>query len=234
MTQWFEAHTIATLRALPAGRADGRRRDRLRRHRPEQSPRSGFACASRGSPRCARQGGRRDRHARDRDRAVRGPAARRGAPRDRGRQDRAAGRPDEPFPTATAGPRILPPCLKATGAHPPTVSLTLYTDAFVIRGIARDPPAAGHRHPQQRRATRFLVLGDVTSDEFGTRGETIRAEFAQINLGVGPVRGRGQTGRDAARAAHAEGPGARRSSRSRRSRSPATSTCCRSATCARP
>ena len=28
----------------------------------------------------------------------------------------------------------------------------------------------------------FLVLGDVTSEEFGTRGETIRAEFAQINL----------------------------------------------------
>ena len=28
----------------------------------------------------------------------------------------------------------------------------------------------------------FLVLSDVTSDEFGTRGETIRAEFAQINL----------------------------------------------------
>lgn len=67
------------------------------------------------------------------------------------------------------------------GGAPPTVSLTLYTDAFIIRGsiISR-----------QRRITdilnnaedRFLVLGGVTSDEFGSRGETIRAEFAQINL----------------------------------------------------
>ena len=43
---------------------------------------------------------------------------------------------------------------------------------------------------RQRRITdilnnaddRFLVLAEVTSDEFGSRGETIRAEFAQINL----------------------------------------------------
>jgi hypothetical protein len=28
----------------------------------------------------------------------------------------------------------------------------------------------------------FLVLSDVTTDEFGTRGESIRAEFAQVNL----------------------------------------------------
>lgn len=67
------------------------------------------------------------------------------------------------------------------GGDPPVVSLTLYTDAFVIRGTILS------RH---RRVTDilnmaddgFLVLGDVTSDEFGTRGETIRAEFAQVNL----------------------------------------------------
>jgi hypothetical protein len=67
------------------------------------------------------------------------------------------------------------------GGPPPTVSLTLYTDAFIIRGSLVT---------RQRRITdilnqaedRFLVLGDVTSDEFGSRGETIRAEFAQINL----------------------------------------------------
>jgi hypothetical protein len=43
---------------------------------------------------------------------------------------------------------------------------------------------------RQRRITdilnnaddRFLVLGEVTSDEFGSRGDTIRAEYAQINL----------------------------------------------------
>lgn len=64
---------------------------------------------------------------------------------------------------------------------PPVVSMTLYTDAFIIRGTLVT---------RQRRVTDilnnaedgFLVLGDVNSDEFGTRGETIRAEFAQINL----------------------------------------------------
>src|SRR6187431_2491508 len=67
------------------------------------------------------------------------------------------------------------------GGPPPTVTLSLYTDAFVIRGSVVT---------RQRRVTdilnqaedRFLVLSDVTSDEFGSRGETIRAEFAQINL----------------------------------------------------
>ena len=67
------------------------------------------------------------------------------------------------------------------GGDPPVVSLILYTDAFVIRGTVVS---------RQRRVTDilnmaedgFLVLGDVTSDEFGTRGETIRAEYAQINL----------------------------------------------------
>ena len=67
------------------------------------------------------------------------------------------------------------------GGAPPTVQMTLYTDAFIIRGSLVT---------RQRRITdilnqaeeRFLVLGGVTSDEFGSRGETIRAEFAQINL----------------------------------------------------
>ena len=67
------------------------------------------------------------------------------------------------------------------GGAPPTVQLTLYTDAFIIRGSLVT---------RQRRITdilnnaedRFLVLGGVTSDEFGSRGETIRAEFAQVNL----------------------------------------------------
>lgn len=67
------------------------------------------------------------------------------------------------------------------GGETPVVSLTLYTDAFIIRGTLVT---------RQRRVTDilnnaedgFLVLGDVNSDEFGTRGETIRADFAQINL----------------------------------------------------
>jgi len=67
------------------------------------------------------------------------------------------------------------------GGAPQAVALTLYTDAFVIRG---------NLATRQRRITdmlnladdRFLVLSDVQSDEFGSRGETIRAEFAQVNL----------------------------------------------------
>ena len=70
---------------------------------------------------------------------------------------------------------------EGAGGPPPTVSLTLYTDAFIIRGTLVT---------RQRRITdilntadeRFLVLGDVTSDEFGSRGETVRAEYAQVNL----------------------------------------------------
>jgi hypothetical protein len=69
----------------------------------------------------------------------------------------------------------------ALGGTPQQVRLTLYTDSFVIRGSLST---------RQRRVTdmlnlaedRFLVLSDVATDEFGTRGESIRAEFAQVNL----------------------------------------------------
>jgi hypothetical protein len=69
----------------------------------------------------------------------------------------------------------------AIGGTPQQVRLTLYTDSFVVRGSLST---------RQRRVTdmlnlaedRFLVLSDVTTDEFGTRGESIRAEFAQVNL----------------------------------------------------
>jgi hypothetical protein len=61
------------------------------------------------------------------------------------------------------------------------VPLTLYTDAFVVKG---------QLETRQRRITdmlnlgddRFLVLSDVIFDEFGTTGRTVRAEFAQVNL----------------------------------------------------
>jgi hypothetical protein len=67
------------------------------------------------------------------------------------------------------------------GMPPQPVTLTLYTDSFVIRGSLMT---------RQRRVTdmlnladeRFLVLADVSTDEFGSRGESIRAEFAQVNL----------------------------------------------------
>ena len=61
------------------------------------------------------------------------------------------------------------------------VTLTLYTDAFVVRGTIRT---------RQRRITDilnqreelFLVLEDVTIDEFGSAGTASRADYAQINL----------------------------------------------------
>jgi hypothetical protein len=62
-----------------------------------------------------------------------------------------------------------------------SVALTLYTDAFIIRGSV---------DTRQRRVTDilnraddpFLVLADVTFDEFGSRGSPIHSEYAQINL----------------------------------------------------
>ena len=69
----------------------------------------------------------------------------------------------------------------ALGGTIQQVRLTLYTDSFVVRGAMTT---------RQRRVTdmlnlaeeRFLVLSDVTTDEFGVHGEQLRAEFAQINL----------------------------------------------------
>ena len=63
-----------------------------------------------------------------------------------------------------------------------SVSLLLYTDAFVIRGECAT---------RQRRITdilnladeKFLVLSDVSFEEHGTSGQLVRADFAQVNLG---------------------------------------------------
>jgi len=61
------------------------------------------------------------------------------------------------------------------------VPLTLYTDAYVVKGTVLT---------RQRRVSdilnlseyEFLVLNDVVMDEFGSRAQTLRAEFAQVNL----------------------------------------------------
>jgi hypothetical protein len=61
------------------------------------------------------------------------------------------------------------------------VALTLFTDAYVIRG---------HMNTRQRRVTdmlnqaehHFLVLTDVLLDEYGSRTVAERADFAQVNL----------------------------------------------------
>jgi hypothetical protein len=66
----------------------------------------------------------------------------------------------------------------ATGGE---VALTLYTDAFVIRGTIRT---------RQRRITDilnmaeepFLVVSSATIDEYGSRGVASRSDYAQVNL----------------------------------------------------
>ena len=67
------------------------------------------------------------------------------------------------------------------GGGPQSVALTLYTNAFLVHGSI---------DTRQRRVTDilnradepFIVLSDVTFDEFGSRGQPIHAEYAQINL----------------------------------------------------
>lgn len=62
-----------------------------------------------------------------------------------------------------------------------SVNLTLYTDAYVVRGSIRT---------RQRRITDilnqaeydFLVLNDTVLDEYGSRSAVIRSEYAQVNL----------------------------------------------------
>src|SRR5688572_24852722 len=71
--------------------------------------------------------------------------------------------------------------LQGTGGDQQSVQLTLYTDAYVIRGSMRT---------RQRRITDilngaehdFIVLSEVVMDEYGSREIAVRAEFAQVNL----------------------------------------------------
>jgi hypothetical protein len=67
------------------------------------------------------------------------------------------------------------------GSEPQQVSLTLYTDAFVIRGMIRT---------RQRRITDilnladepFLVVTNATVDEYGAHSMATRTDYAQVNL----------------------------------------------------
>ncbi len=61
------------------------------------------------------------------------------------------------------------------------MGLVLYTDSFVVRGSVQT---------RQRRITdvlntaenEFIVMADVIVDEFGSRNQPLRADFAQVNL----------------------------------------------------
>ena len=73
--------------------------------------------------------------------------------------------------------------LAGYGIEARAAAITLVTDAFVVRGTIQT------RH---RRITdmlnsaehEFLVLTDATFVEFGSAGQTIQADFAQVNLGA--------------------------------------------------
>jgi hypothetical protein len=62
-----------------------------------------------------------------------------------------------------------------------SVDLTLYTDAFVVRGKIRT---------RQRRLTDilnladdpFLVISEATTDEYGSHGIAAKTDYAQVNL----------------------------------------------------
>ena len=61
------------------------------------------------------------------------------------------------------------------------LGVTLYTDAFVVRGLV----ATRHRRITDilnQPDHDFIVLNEVVLDEFGTRSTAVRSEFAQINL----------------------------------------------------
>ena len=69
------------------------------------------------------------------------------------------------------------------GGEPNVVSLTLYTDAFVIKGAIRT--RQGRITDLLNQADEdFLVLTDAVVDEYGARGTTVRSEYAQVNLGA--------------------------------------------------
>jgi hypothetical protein len=67
------------------------------------------------------------------------------------------------------------------GNEPTLVTLTLYTDAFVIKGSIRTRQGRVTDILNQAEED-FLVLSDTVVDEYGARGTPVKSEFAQVNL----------------------------------------------------
>jgi hypothetical protein len=67
------------------------------------------------------------------------------------------------------------------GGEPTLVQLTLYTDAFVIRGTIRTRQAR-ISDILNGADEEFLVLADALVDEYGARTMPMRSEYAQVNL----------------------------------------------------
>ncbi len=61
------------------------------------------------------------------------------------------------------------------------VELVLYTDALITRGFVR---TSQHRVTDilNQAEDAFVILEEVTVDEYGERGTPVRADYAQVNL----------------------------------------------------
>lgn len=73
--------------------------------------------------------------------------------------------------------------LSGIGGEARATGITLVTDAFVVRGTI----LTRHRRITDMLNSAehdFLVLTSATFDEFGSTGQTIQADFAQVNLGA--------------------------------------------------
>ena len=177
------------LRALPPGRADGRRRGRVRRDRPLEAPPVGLLAAlpaDRAPP--ARQVARRDRHARDGRRAL-----------YEGLQHGAEQLVTAGARTASAG---------SAGLAHESGCPARFADAYASAMFERARRASRPRHPDPvhrrvrhqgpdpdagrggsptsstRPTSDFLVLSRHGLRRVRDRGTPVRAEFAQVNLGA--------------------------------------------------
>ncbi|HEY3522632.1 MAG TPA: hypothetical protein VGK63_02920 [Candidatus Limnocylindrales bacterium] len=64
-----------------------------------------------------------------------------------------------------------------------TAGVTLYTDAYVVRGQVQTR-ARRLTDILNRAENGFLVLTQVTLDEFGSKASAIQSDYAQVNLGA--------------------------------------------------
>lgn len=71
--------------------------------------------------------------------------------------------------------------MRGIGAEEQQITLTLVTDAYIVRGTIIT---------RQRRVTdilnqaeqEFIVISDAILDEFGTRSSAVKSDYAQVNL----------------------------------------------------
>lgn len=76
---------------------------------------------------------------------------------------------------------LVAEAIAAPGLAPSSMKVTLYTDSFLVRGTLRTRQRRLSDVLNESTAS-FIVLEDVTFEEFGTRAITERASYAQINL----------------------------------------------------